>query len=229
MFRRIVIIVIFSFLIASCGPAAPAATEAPVATEEIVATQEVIEQPLLVASTPTLGPSQTFTPEPTQTPAPTSTDTPLPPLDIPTEVANAPAKMVWDGAPTYPGDSQPGYSFRVTYDPEVWAQTSDQFGFPALGHRNIAYCVIAVTSGGGLPQNMTVEHDILYLDNVFYDVSIAYENGVKKFVTYVGGDKIIFTGFEVTFPDRSDECLADSVTVLSTLQSVPVSLATPAP
>lgn len=226
MFYRIIFIIVLSSLIASCAPAAtepPPATEA-AATEELAAT----EFPLIPQNSPTAEPSQTFTP-PTQTPASTQTETQLPPLEIPTKLANPPAKMVWDGAPTYPGDSQPGFAFRVTYDPELWAVTSDQFGFPALGHRAMEYCAITVTSGRGLPTSMTVEHDILYLDNVFYDVSIAYENGVKKFVTYVGGDRIVFTGFEVTFQDQADECLADAVTVLSTLQSVPVSQATPTP
>jgi len=226
MFRRILFILILSLLIASCGPAAPAATEEPAATEP-AATEESIDQPLIVENMPTL--ESTATPEPTQTPAPTSTDTPLPPLDIPTEAANAPEKMVWDGAPTYPGDSQPGFAFRVTYDPALWAVTIDQMGFPALGHRNIPYCAISPASGRGLPQGITVEHDILYLDSVFYEVNTAYQDGVKKFVTYIGGDKIVFTGFEVVFQEQPDECLADAVTILSTLRSVPVSQATPAP
>jgi hypothetical protein len=224
MSRQIIFLLLLWLLIVSCGPAAPAATEPP-ATEAPAAT----EFPLAVESVSTLEPSQTSAPEATPTPAVTLTDTPLPPLELPTEPANAPAQLVWDGTPTYLGDSQAGFSFRVTYDPDLWAQTSDQFGFPALAHRSITYCVIAVTSGRGLPQNMTVEHDILYLENVYYDVSIAYENGVKKFVTYVGGDRIIFTGFEVTFQEQSDRCLADAVTVLSTLRSVPTSQATPAP
>ncbi len=228
MIRRVLFIIILSSLVASCGPAA-AATEAP-ATEAPAATEPpATEFPLVVESSPTLEPSQTSTPEATLTPPATLTETPLPPLDLPTEIVNAPASLVWDGNPTYPGDSQPGYSFRVTYDPEVWALTNDQFGYPALGHRTIEYCVIAVTSGRGLPQNMTVEHDILYLEDVFYDVSVAYENGVKKFVAYIGGDKVIFTGFEVTFQDQSDQCLVDAETVLSTLRSVPTSQATPVP
>lgn len=217
-----------SLLIASCAPAA-AATEAPAATELPATEAPATEFPLVVESSPTLEPNQTSTPEATSTPAATLTETPLPPLDLPTELVNAPASLVWDGNPTYPGDSQPGYSFRVSYDPGIWALTSDQFGFPALGHRAIEYCVIAVASGRGLPQNMTVEHDILYLEDVFYDVSVAYENGVKKFVTYIGGDKVIFTGFEVTFQDQSEQCLTDAETVLSTLRSVPASQATPAP
>jgi hypothetical protein len=224
MFRRITFILILTLLLASCGGAAPAPTEAPVAVEEPAAT-EAPSQPLIAESSPTLNPTQTFTPEPTVTP----TETQLPPLELPTEAANAPVRMVWDGAPTYPGDSTPGYAFRVTYDPDLWAVTSDQFGFPALGHRNIEYCVIAVTSGRGLPASISIEHDVLYTDNVTFDVGVGSENGVKKFVTYTGGDGTIITGFEVSFQDQVDACLADAVAVLSTLRSVPVSQATPQP
>jgi len=135
--------------------------------------------------------------------------------------------MVWDGEPTYLGDSTPGYDFRVTFDPDLWVVTADQFGFPSLAHRTIPNCVISVTSGRGLPANITVEHDVLYTDKVTFDVGTAFENGVKKFVTYTGGDKIIITAFEVSFQDQVDACIADAVTVLSTLQSVPVSQATP--
>jgi len=225
MIRRVIFFFILSLLAASCGPAA---TEAPPATEAPAAT-DADEFPLVVENSPTAEPTQTFTPEPTQTPSITPTETQLPPLEIPTEAVNAPAKMVWDGAPTYPGDSQPGFAFRVTYDPDLWAVTIDQVGFPALGHRNIPYCAISPASGRGLPANMTVEHDILYLDSVFFEVNSAYQDGVKKFVTYVGGDKIVFTGFEVVFDEQADECLVDAETVLSTLQSVLVSQATPQP
>ena len=228
MIRRIPFILILTLVLASCGGAAPAPTEAPAITEVPAATEAPAE-PLVAEISPTLEPTQTFTPEPTYTPSVTPTETQLPPLELPTEAVNAPARMVWDGAPTYLGDSTPGYAFRVTYDPDLWAVTSDQFGFPALGHRNIEYCVIAVTSGRGLPANVSIEHDVLYTDNVTFDVGIAYENGVKKFVTYTGGDGTIITGFEVTFQDQVDACLADAVTVLSTLKSVPVSQATPQP
>jgi hypothetical protein len=137
--------------------------------------------------------------------------------------------MVWDGTPTYLGESTPGYAFRVRYDPELWALTTDQFGFPALGHRSLDACVISVTSGRGLPRNLTVEHELLDTGNVTFDVGNVYENGVLKFVTYTGGNGVIFTGFEVSFGEQVEECLADAVTVLSTLTSVPTSRATPTP
>ena len=243
MIQRIIWILILALVMTSCGGAAPAtqapaATEPPPATEpaatEAPATEAPATEPPAFQSleprTPEPQGSETSTPQlsPTQS-LPTSTDTPLPTLELPTEVVNPPAKLVWDGTPTYPGESTPGYAFRVTYDPELWALTTDQFGFPALGHRNIAGCVISVTSGRGLPGDMSVEHDVLYTGNVTFDVGKVSENGVLKFVTYTGGDGTIITGFEVTFEDQVDECLADAVTVLSTLASVPVSQATPQP
>lgn len=237
MFRRVIVILIIVLLSTSCGGAAPAPTEAPAPSEPPVEieppTQSVIARTVTAAHTSTAHP--TSTPEPTNTAAPTSTlavtpsETPLPTLSLPTEAANAPVRQVWDGAPTYPGDSAPGYSFRVTYDPDVWALTTDQFGFPALGHRGIPGCVISVTSGRGLPPNVSVEHEMLQVENISFDVGNAYENGVKKFVTFTGGDGTIITAFEVDFQEESDACLEDAVTVLSTLKSVPVSQATPAP
>jgi len=226
MFRRILFILGLSLVLTACGGAA--ATQAPAATE-VPAVSEAPAQPLVVETSPTLEPTLTFTPAPTSTPAITPTATQLPLLELPTEAVNAPAKMVWDGAPTYLGDSTPGYAFRVTYDPDLWVVTTDQFGFPALAHRKISACIISVTAGRGLPANISIEHDVLYTDNITFDVGVASENGVKKFVTYTGGDGTIMTGFVVSFQDQVDACLADAVTVLSTLKSVPVSQATPQP
>ena len=207
---------------------APAATQPPAATEAPALEAPATEAPAATEPAATEPPALQSLEKPTQI-IQTPTDTPLPPLELPTEAVNAPARMVWDGAPTYLGESTPGYLFRVTYDPDVWALTTDQFGFPALGHRNIPACVISVTSGRGLPLNMTVEHDVLYTGSITFDVGDVYENGVLKFVTYTGGDGIIITGFQVAFEEQVDKCLADAVTVLSTLTSVPVSQATPQP
>jgi hypothetical protein len=234
MFRRVLFIVILSLLITSCGGSA-APTAAP-ATQPPAATQSE-GFPVIIATATPVEPTQTATASPSQTPAPsptpaiTQTPTDLPTLEIPTEVTNAPATLVWDGVPTYLGDSTPGYDFRVTYTSDLWAVTQDQFGFPSLVHRNIPNCVISVTSGRGMPANVTTEHDVLYTDTVTFDVSTAFENGVKKFVTYTGGDKnrLIVTGFEVSFDEQADQCIADAVTVLSTLRAVPVSEATPQP
>ena len=137
--------------------------------------------------------------------------------------------MVWDGTPTYLGESAPGYSFRVMYDPELWGLTTDQFGFPALGHRVIPRCVISVAAGRGLPLNMTVEHEFVNSGDLSIDVGRVYENGVLKFVTYTGGNRVIVTGFQVDFGEQVTACLEDAFTVLSTLTSVPDSQATPTP
>jgi hypothetical protein len=228
MIRRIIMILILAFVITSCGAAAPVPTEAPIATaQRPPATEHPAIQSL---NPPTIEPqaTETSTPDPTPTRIlPTPTDTPLPTLELPTEPVNAPVRMVWDGTPTYLGDSEPGYAFRLTYDPDLWAVTTDQMGFPALAQRNITACIITPTAGRGLPASTTVEHDVLKTDKVNFDVSVVSENGVKKFVTYTGGDGRIVTAFEVVFDEQSEKCLADAVTVLSTLTSVPLSQATP--
>lgn len=224
MIRRVLFMIILSLLISSCA-AAPAPTEAPAPSEPTV----TAVQPILPENTATLEPTQTFTPAPTFTPTVRPTETPLPPLELPTEVVNAPSLLAWDGKPTYLGDSQPGYDFRVFYNPELWALTQDQFGYPAIGHRAIPYCVISVTSGRGLPPNVSVEQDFLYVDDVTFSVGTAFENGAKKFVTYTGGDGKVVTGFEVSFDEQADECLAEAETVLTTFKSVPVSQSTPEP
>lgn len=227
MIRRVLILLILSMMITACGGSAPAATEAPPEPTQ-GAQREPTSQPVLPENTPTSEATSTIQLTPTEI-LPTPTETPLPPLELPTEIPNAPALLAWDGKPTYLGDSQPGYDFRVFYDPEIWALTEDQFGYPAIGHRNIPYCVISVTAGRGLPPNISVEQDILYTDTVTLYVGTAFENGEKKFVTYTGGDGRIITAFEVTFQEQSDACIADAETVIKTLQSIPSSKATPEP
>ena len=250
MIQRIIVILILMLLITSCGGAAPAtqapaateppatepaateapATEAPVENEEPAATEPPAFQSL-EAPTRAVPPAQaTLTPPPAATQiAVTPTDTALPPLEIPTEVVNPPEKMVWDGTPTYLAESTPGYAFRVTYDPETWALTTDQFGFPALAHRPIPGCVISVTSGRGLPLNLTVEHDMWDTGSAVFDVGNVYENGVLKFITYTGGNANVITGFQLNFEEQADECRASAVPVLATLTAVRSSQATPTP
>ncbi len=235
MIRQLLLLLLLSLLITSCA-GAPAPTQAP-----LPAQSPIPEQPTesIIASTntpvdtstplPTDTPAPTSTRAPTSTPAVTATDTPLPTLVLPTEAVNPPVRQVWDGTPTYPGDSKPGYAFRVTYDPDVWGLTTDQFGFPALGHRTIPNCVISVTSGRGLPPSMSVEHEMVQIEDKNFDIGTVYEGGVKQFVTFTGGDGTILTAFEVTFQQDSDACVKDATTVISTLQSVPISRATPAP
>jgi hypothetical protein len=159
--------------------------------------------------------------------SPVPTETALPTLELPTEVKYPPALQIWDGLPTYLGESKPGYYFRLHFDPAVWALTTDQFGFPALGHRQVPGCMIAPTSGRGMALNATVDHDVRHIGAISYQVDTAYVNGVKQFVNYSGGDGNIYTAFGVTFRDQADQCLMDAATVLAELRSVAVSQATP--
>ncbi|HSG43147.1 MAG TPA: hypothetical protein VLA72_08320 [Anaerolineales bacterium] len=227
MFRQIVIILILTLILAACGGAAPAMEE-PAMTEEPAVADEPAASAQEFSAEPTaeLFVIDTATPNPTEVLA-TPTETSLPPIEMPALLPNAPALLAWDGTPTYLGDSLPGFDFRVMYDPEIWALTEDQFGYPAVAHRGIEYCAISVTSGRGLPANISVEQDILYTDKVTLYVGSAFEEGVKKFVTYTGGDGTIITAFMVSFEEQADECLADAEAVVTTLRSVPASLATP--
>src|SRR5262245_57729463 len=123
MIRRIISILVLMLILTSCGGGAPAATQAP-ATEAPAATEEpaATEPPALPSlGAPTSEPpaAATSTAPATQI-VPTLTDTALPTLELPTEAVNAPARLPWDGTPTYPGESTAGYAFRVRYDPDLW-------------------------------------------------------------------------------------------------------------
>ncbi len=232
---RKILLVLLVLLMTSCGAPAtqmPApATEPRAATEAPIATESVIE-PYTASSPEFIAPTSTALP--TSTPLPptagsTQTETALPTLELPTELANPPARVAWDGEPTYPGDSQPGYDFRLFYDPELWAVTTDNFGSPALAHRSIMDCIIVPSVGHGLPSNITVDHEVRKIGPVEYEISTAYLNGVPQFVTYLGGDFNVYTGFELSFKEQTDLCIKEAETVLSTLISIPVSQATPGP
>ena len=225
MFRRILIIIILTLFLTACGGAAPA-FEAPAPEEPVAPAEEPAVQNFAAEPTTDLFEVSTPTPLPTEI-LETPTETPLPPIEMPALLPNAPALLAWDGTPTYLGDSLPGFDFRVMYDPDVWGLTEDQFGYPAIAHRAIEYCAISVTSGRGLPANISVEQDILYTDKVTLYVGTAFEEGVKKFVTFTGGDGTIITAFMVSFEEQADACLADAEAVVTTLRSVPASLATP--
>ena len=162
----------------------------------------------------------TSTPAPTFTPfVPTPTETLLPPLELPTERRNAPALVVWTGLPTYPGDSDPGLLFRVDYDPDVWAQTEGNYGDIVLGNRQIEYCTITPWGGRGLPADWKVEHEFRYIGSAAFDVSTVTFQGVVKFVSYVGGDRHVLTGFKVSFDAQKDKCLQDAEAIFGTLRS----------
>lgn len=162
------------------------------------------------------------------TPAPT--ETALPTQELPSPVpGGSSVPQIWDGLPTYPADSRPDFDFRLSFDPGTWALTKNDYGFPALIHRVNPGCSISPSSGHGLPPNLTVEHNVRKLGQTNFQMNITSLNGIRQFVTYSGGDGVIFSAFEVAFQDQADQCLKDAETVLATLTSVPTSQATPAP
>src|SRR5574341_2540433 len=103
MIRRVAYLLLMCILLTSCGGAAatpaPSESEAP-ATESAAITQTSEFPVIIETASPEPLPTATQTPAPTQTPAATQTETSLPPLELPTEIRNAPPKMVWDGTPT---------------------------------------------------------------------------------------------------------------------------------
>ena len=134
---------------------------------------------------------------------PVPTETSLPTLELPTEVQYPPALQVWDGLPTYPAESKPGFYFRLRFDPAVWALTIDQFGFPALGHRQIPGCIITPAAGRGLALNATVEHEVRQIGKISYQVSTAYVNGVKAVCQLHGRRRQYLYGFRSYIPGSS--------------------------
>jgi len=163
---------------------------------------------------PSLTPGPSFTQV-----LPTPTETLLPPLDLPTEKPLAPALVAWTGLPTYLGDSDPGRLFRVDYDPDLWAQTESNFGEIVLANRQIEYCTITPWSGRGLPVDWKVTHEFRYIGSASFDVNIVTYQGVVKFVTYVGGDRRVLTGFQVSFNDQTETCLQHAEAIFGTLRS----------
>ncbi|MBV6397621.1 MAG: hypothetical protein HFACDABA_03235 [Anaerolineales bacterium] len=227
MKRLITIHLLFAILLAACGPSA-AATLQPLAasTNEAEATPPASET-LAPTQTPEAEPSTTPTPRPTFGPTPTATL--LPELILPSPAPSEPVFDVWDGLPTYLADSRPGFYFRLRYNTRVWAQTTDNYGQPALGHRDIPYCVIAPNLTGGLAPGLQVEHDMRKIGELFFEINIALQQGARQFVTYQASDGVIFTSFQVDFEEQPDDCIAAAEIVLATLTSVSQSQATPPP
>ena len=229
---RKIISILTLFFVTACAAQSTSMRREEIATTAPVqefAAQQVLESPTIEPPTFTATISSSAATS-TQIPAATTpTETPLPPLELPTPLANPPSLMAWDGTPTYLGDSKPDYLFRVRYDPEIWALTTDRYGYPAIGHRGIEYCVIAPAFGRGLPANMNVEHDLRKLGSIEFEINTANLNGARQFVAYLGGDANIYTGFEVTFAENADLCLQEAEVVIATLTSVKITQATPVP
>jgi hypothetical protein len=224
MKRFVTLILLLSFLLASCGAPAPADIPSPQRLQAELPTPTMLatETPAPPTPTPTRVPSVT-------PPAPTLTETLLPTLELTTLEAFEPALDVWDGQPTYLADSQPGFFFRVKFNPRVWGLTEDSYGQPALGHREIEYCIIAPVGPRGMAPGVQVEHDTRKIGNLFFEINVVLSQGVRQFVTYQATDKVIFTGFQVNFVDEIDACLTDAEAVLAMLTSIPESQATPIP
>ena len=215
-----------------------------VETETAIPTQISAE---IATATPTdIQPTPIITPEPSTTavitiPAtpptnipfyPSPTETLLPQLELPTEQPRAPALVPWTGQPTYPGDSDPGLLFRMDYDPDTWAQTEGLFGDIVLGNRQIEYCTITPWAGRGLPMGLKVTHDFRIIGSASFDVNTVTDQDVTKFVTYIGGDSHMLTGFQVTFNEQKDKCLQDAEMIFGTLRSFaakPTATPIPAP
>jgi len=199
------------------------------ATEASSRLAATVTETEFTTSTPTKAlPSETATeqtatptPSPTYIPfLPTATETLLPPLDLPTENPRAPLSVAWTGLPTYPGDSDPGLLFRLDYDPDVWAQTEGNFGDIVLGNRRIEYCTITPWSGRGLPIDLKVSHEFRVIGSASYDVNTVLSQGEVKFISYVGGDGHVLTGFQVSFNSQQNQCIQEAETILSTLRSL---------
>jgi hypothetical protein len=224
MKRLVTLILVLSFLLAACGAPAPADIPSPQRPQAELST------PTTLATETPASPTATATRVPSATPpAPTFTETLLPTLELSTLEAFEPALDVWDGQPTYLADSQPGFFFRVKFNPRVWGLTQDSYGQPALGHRTIEYCIIAPVGPRGMAPGVQVEHDTRKIGSLFFEINVVLSQGVRQFVTFQATDKIIFTGFQVNFVDEIDACLADAEAVLATLTSIPESQATPIP
>jgi hypothetical protein len=209
---------VLAFMLTACGAQA-AATEmsAPVEVEETpLATSTPGEPTLTPLPTPELLTATSTPPVPASA---TPTVTLLPPLVLPTGIPGAPASQPWIDTPSYPVQSGEQLLFRVYYDPYLWAYTQDQYGFPALANRQIPYCQIAKTRGRGLSPGWTVDHGTQQIGQLDFEVSRVSENGQLKFINYFGGYKI-YTGFEVSFEERADDCVWDAEVVLTTLQTL---------
>lgn len=252
MKRFLLATVAFLLLLNACAPGAPAnklpglpfvvtitSDRQPVVTDQLVlpSLEATATRPATQTIKPTLTPvlpmpTQTVTPSYTPV-LPTPTETLLPPLVLPTERFNPPARLTWTGLPTYPGDSDPGLLFRVDYDPDLWAQTESDFGVIVLGNRQIEYCTITPWTGRGLPVDWKVTHEFRYIGSAAFDVNTVTYLGAVKFVSYVGGDQMVVTGFQVSFNAQQDQCLQQAESIFGSLRSfaaVPTAtLAAPAP
>lgn len=170
------------------------------------------------------------TPEPSATALVASlTPTLLPTIELPTPESAAPVLDAWSGQPTYLDESDPGLDFRVRYDIQVWALVENEGGFPALAHRDIPYCQIVPTAGRGLPRGWTVDSAFREIGDLQFEVATASQEGQAKYVNYFGRSNGVVTGFQVSFLEQMETCLADAEKVFASLTSAPAATPTPSP
>lgn len=160
---------------------------------------------------------------------PTPTETLLPTPELPTPESTAPVFEAWVDLPTYLAESQPGFAFRVDFNASLWALTLDDMGQPALLHRDIPYCKIAMATGRGMSRDMTAESQFVEIGSYLFEVRTVSRDGVVQFVNYFGGDNVVFTGFQVSFQEQQAECIQAAEIILVTLSSVVAPTATPTP
>lgn len=172
------------------------------------------------------------TPDETAEPSPTAlvaslTSTLLPTPELPTPESQTTVFEAWSGQPTYAEESEPGFDFRVEYDISRWALIQNETGFPALVHRDLPYCQIIATAGRGLPRGWTVESTFRTIGVLEFEVAVVSQGGQVQFVNYFGRSGQIVTGFQVSFLEQMETCLADAETVFATLTSAPAATPTP--
>jgi hypothetical protein len=174
------------------------------------------------------------TPENTPEPSPTALVASLTPTqlftpELPTPESQVPTLEVWAGQPTYVEESEPGLDFRVNYNSSLWALIQNETGFPALAHREIPYCQIVPTAGRGLSRGWTVDSTFRTIGTLVFEVATVSQEGQVKFVNYFGRSRGIVTGFQVSFLEQMEACLANAETVFVTLTSAPAATPTPSP
>ena len=176
--------------------------------------------------------TESATPFPdTDTPIPPApTETSLPTLDLPTLLPRLPERILWTGLPTYPGDSQPGYLFRIEYDPELWAQTEDNFDEIVLAHREIPACVLSAYAGHGLPIAWKVETEFTQQGKLFIEVNRILRDEKLEFMTFFVSDSRVRTAFRLEPGENPEACLQDAQEILSSMRSLfahPTATSTP--
>jgi hypothetical protein len=173
--------------------------------------------PQSIAQVAQLGPSNT----PTRTPFPslTPTETLIPPIEIPTQPSHIFFRLTWVDLPSYPIDRP--LMTQLTYDPEIWVLTPDQFGHTVLAHRTIPYCQIARASAGGLPPGWSAETGSKTVSGIYFETVSVSENGTLRYINYfTPGKSVVKTGFEVSFVDDREACITDAETVLASLSFI---------